>query len=66
MGFSTDAIRIVPLPNAQDVPTDVLRQGVQQLLAQALNAEVADWIERHQPKEEHHVKVRLCCDRDWR
>ena len=48
MDFSTDDIRIVPLPNAHDVLTDVLRQGAQQLLAQAIDAEVADWIERHQ------------------
>jgi transposase-like protein len=48
MDFSTDDLRIVPLPNAQDVLTDVLRQGAQQLLAQAIDAEVADWIERHQ------------------
>jgi putative transposase len=47
MDFSTDDIRIVPLPNAHDVLTDVLRQGAQQLLAQAIDAEVADWIERH-------------------
>jgi putative transposase len=47
MDFSSDDIRIVPLPNAQDVLTDVLRQGAQQLLAQAIDAEVADWIERH-------------------
>ena len=48
MDFSTEDVRIVPLPNAQDVLTDVLRQGAQQLLAQAIHAEVADWIERHQ------------------
>jgi putative transposase len=48
MDCSTDDIRIVPLPNAQDVLTDVLRQGAQQLLAQAIDAEVADWIQRHQ------------------
>jgi transposase-like protein len=42
----------VPLPNAQDVLTDILRQGAQQLLAQAIDAEIADWIERHQH----------CCD----
>jgi putative transposase len=30
------------------VLTDVLRQGAQQLLAQAIDAEVADWLERHQ------------------
>ena len=47
MEFSTDDLRIVPLPNAQDVLTDVLRQDAQQLLAQAINAEVAQWVERH-------------------
>lgn len=45
---STNDVRIVPLPQAQDVLTDILRQGAQQLLAQAIEAEVADWIDRHQ------------------
>jgi hypothetical protein len=54
MDFSTDEIRIVPLPNAQDVLTDALRQGAQQLLAQAIDAEVADWIERHQHCRDDH------------
>ena len=35
-------------PWVQDVLTDVLRQGAQQLLAQAIEAEVADWVDRHQ------------------
>src|SRR5215471_18115761 len=48
MPCSTTETRIVPLPQAQDVLTDVLRQGAQQLLAQAIEAEVADWIDRHQ------------------
>jgi putative transposase len=48
MTGSTTETRIVPLPQAQDVLTDVLRQGAQQLLAQAIEAEVADWIDRHQ------------------
>jgi transposase-like protein len=48
MDSSTTAVRIVPLPQAEDVLTDILRQGAQQLLAQAIEAEVADWIERHQ------------------
>lgn len=54
MDFSTDDIRIVPLPNAPDVLTDVLRQGAQQLLAQAIDAEVADWIQRHQHCRDDH------------
>ena len=48
MDCSTTETRIVPLPPAQDVLTDILRQGAQQLLAQAIEAEVADWIDRHQ------------------
>lgn len=54
MDFSTDDMRIVPLPNAQDVLTDVLRKGAQQLLAQAIDAEVADWIQRHQHCRDDH------------
>ena len=48
MPCSTTETRLVPLPQAQDVLTDVLRRGAQQLLAQAIEAEVADWIDRHQ------------------
>src|SRR5262249_30247362 len=47
MSLSTTDVRLVPLPRAQDALTDVLRQGAQQLLAQAIEAEVADWIDRH-------------------
>jgi putative transposase len=48
MTCSTTETRVVSLPQAQDVLTDLLRQGAQQLLAQAIEAEVADWIDRHQ------------------
>src|SRR5262249_17576770 len=48
MDFSTADVRIVPLPQAQDALTDVLRQGAQKLLAQATDAEVADWLKRPQ------------------
>jgi putative transposase len=51
MDFSTADVRIVPLPQAQDVLTDVLRHGAQKLLAQAIDAEVADWLQRH-----HHCR----------
>jgi putative transposase len=37
----------VPLPQAVDALSEVLRQGAQRLLAQAIEAEVADWIEHH-------------------
>jgi transposase-like protein len=48
MNDATTETRIVPLRQAGDVLTDILRQGAQQLLAQAIEAEVADWIDRHQ------------------
>jgi len=48
MTCSTTETASVPLPQAQDVLTDLLRRGAQQLLAQAIEAEVADWIDRHQ------------------
>jgi transposase-like protein len=42
-------MRIVPLPETKDVLTEVLRQGAQRLLAQAVEAEVAGWLEqRHE------------------
>lgn len=44
----TEEVRLVPLPEPQDALTEVLRLGAQQLLAQAVEAEVADWIDRHQ------------------
>jgi transposase-like protein len=54
VSLSTTEARIVPLPQAQDVLTDVLRRGAQQLLAQAIEAEVADWIDRHQDCRDEH------------
>jgi putative transposase len=40
----------VRLPGAQDSLSEILRRGAQQLLAQAIEAEVAEWIDGHQ----HH------------
>jgi transposase-like protein len=45
---ATTETLIVPLPQPGDVLSDILRQGAQQLLAQAIEAEVADWIDGHQ------------------
>lgn len=41
--------RTISLPSseAKDVLTEILREGAQTLLVQAIDAEVADWIERH-------------------
>src|SRR3954453_16072854 len=47
MSASTTDIRIVPLPTGQDVLTDLLRDGARRLLAQAIEAEVASWIDDH-------------------
>lgn len=47
MEFSTNETRIVPLPASGDVLTEVIRQGAKQLLSQAIEAEVAEWLERH-------------------
>src|SRR5512135_2013630 len=47
MTESTTDIRIVPLPHGQDVLTDILRDGARRLLAEAIQAEVADWIDAH-------------------
>jgi putative transposase len=47
MSESTTDIRIVPLPDGQDVLTDLLRDGARRLLAEAIEAEVAAWIDAH-------------------
>ena len=47
MSESTTDIRIVPLAPGQDVLTDLLRDGARRLLAQAIEAEVAAWIDDH-------------------
>jgi putative transposase len=47
MSQSTTEIRIVPLAPSQDVLTDLLRDGARRLLAQAIEAEVAGWIDDH-------------------
>jgi putative transposase len=47
MSQSTTDIRIVPLPQGQDVLTDLLRDGARRMLAQAVEAEVAAWIDDH-------------------
>lgn len=35
-----------PLPGSRDALAEILRQGARSLLAQAIEAEVADWIEQ--------------------
>jgi putative transposase len=47
MSESTTDIRIVTLPTVQDVLTEVLWDGARRMLAQAIEAEVAIWIDAH-------------------
>ncbi len=47
MNESTTDIRIVPTPTGQDVLIEVLRDGARRMLAQAVEAEVAAWIDHH-------------------
>jgi len=43
---NTDSLSF-PADTPQDVLTGILRQGAQQMLATAIEAEVADWVEQH-------------------
>src|SRR5881227_2818962 len=53
MNQSTTEIRIVPLATTHDVLTDLLRDGARRLLAQAIEAEVAAWLDDHaHPKDD--------------
>jgi putative transposase len=52
MEFSTNEMRIVPLPPGADILTEVIRHGAKQLLSQAIEAEVAEWIERHKEHQD--------------
>ena len=47
MTESITDIRIVPLPKGHDVLTDLLRDGARRLLAEAIEAEIAAWIDTH-------------------
>jgi putative transposase len=52
MEFSTNEMRIVPLPSGEDILTEVIRQGAKQLLSQAIETEVTEWIERHKEHQD--------------
>jgi putative transposase len=47
MDCSTIDLCVVPVPQGKDVLSELLRQGAQKLLAQAIDAEVSEWIECH-------------------
>ncbi len=47
MNESTTDIRIVPLPEGRDILTELCRDGARRMLAEAIEAEVAGWIDAH-------------------
>jgi putative transposase len=47
MDCSTTNVCNMPVPQSKDPLTDILRQGAQRMLAQAIEAEVAGWIDAH-------------------
>ena len=47
MNQSTLDVRTVPLLETRDVLTEILRNGAREMLARAIEAEVADWIDAH-------------------
>jgi putative transposase len=55
MRESSNAIVSLPAASSHDVLTSILRDGAQRLLTQAIEAEVAEWIDSHQ-----HIRDRNC------
>ena len=47
MAESINSTLSLPVATSRDVLTDILRDGSQRLLAQAVEAEVAEWIDSH-------------------
>ena len=47
MRHSNEKVAEVPGESARDILTEVLRDGAQRMLTEAIEAEVADWIEAH-------------------
>ena len=47
MNENTAAALVVPAATCQDVLTEILRDGAQRLLGQAIEVEVESWIESH-------------------
>ena len=48
MRESSDRIVSLPAASSHDVLTSILRDGAQRLLMQAIEVEVAEWIDSHQ------------------
>jgi len=54
MRESTDPIVSLPVVSSQDLLTSILRDGAQRLLTQAIEAEVAEWIDAHQQVQDRN------------
>ena len=58
MHEGNDATTMIPAPS-RDVLTEILRDGAQRLLGNAIEAEVADWIGRHAGLTDPCLRTRL-------
>jgi len=54
MRESSERIVSLPAASSQDVLTSILREGAQRLLTEAVEAEVAEWIEVHRHVHDEH------------
>jgi putative transposase len=54
MRESSERIVSLPAANSRDVLTSILREGAQRLLAAAVEAEAAEWIEAHRHVHDEH------------
>src|SRR4029078_6893370 len=54
MRESNERIVSLPAANSRDVLTSILREGAQRLLAAAVEAEAAEWIEAHRHVHDEH------------
>ena len=57
MAESINSTLSLPVATSRDVLTDILRDGAQRLLAQAVEAEVAEWIESHARPDETRTAI---------
>src|SRR6478672_7299938 len=59
VGESTTLPIVGPMPDTKDALTDILRDGARRLLAEAVEAEVAAWIESHAHLKDEAGRRRL-------
>jgi putative transposase len=59
MNETTTNVETLPLPNHKDILTEVLRHGAAQLLAQAIQAEVAAYLEERSHLRDEHGRQQV-------